>query len=168
MPKALSDDRRLAIEDALRAAEEPKRNEIAERFGVSPSTVTRIAKAIGVEFDRANTKRATEARAADVISRTTSLADRLIDEAHAILDGMHRPYLVYNFGGKDNDYNEHVLDEPPIEVQRNMFTISAIAIDKALKVRQETKGTLGDESAFLSFLGLLVEGESDGVDYSAP
>ena len=30
-------------------------------------------------------------------------------------EGQH---LVYNFGGRDNEYNEHLLDSPPADVKQ--------------------------------------------------
>lgn len=48
------------------------------------------------------------------------IAARLEDEANQLLDDLHKPYLAFNFGGKENDYNEHHFDEPPTE---SKFTI---------------------------------------------
>jgi len=41
---------------------------------------------------------------------------------------------VYAFGGRDNDYNERLLDRPPTTDIRNLMTSFGIALDKHLKL----------------------------------
>lgn len=142
------------------------RNAVAREFGVSPSTVTKYAKAVGADeaFDRSRTETATRARQADLADRAVSLADRLIEKAHGLLDTWDSPYLVYNFGGRDNDYNEHTLDAPPMEVRAKIVTVAAIAIDKALKIKKETTSGSTPASAFEAFMRMI--GGDDPGDMS--
>lgn len=62
------------------------------------------------------------------------LAERLLAEAHSILDDLHKPYLVYNFGGRDNSYEEHTLDAPPMDVRLTAVRTAGIAFDKAARI----------------------------------
>lgn len=43
---------------------------------------------------------------------------------------MEAPSVIYNFGGKDNTYNEKQVSRPPVADQRQLATIAAIALDK--------------------------------------
>lgn len=156
---------RQAVADYLRDNPEAKRNETAEKFGVSPGTVTNISREVGRSFDRAATETATHARKVDVEKRTVELAERLIEEAHKLVDTIDAPYLVYNFGGKDNTYNAKKLRTPPVEVKRAIVTVAAIAIDKALKVRKETTSGAAPSSAFEAFMRML--GGDDTGDMSS-
>lgn len=119
-------------------------NAIARQLGISASSVSTICKANGRTFGRSQTKRATEAKQADLAALHTSLALKMAHAAHETMDAYNKPYLVYNFGGADNSYNEHTLDTPPAEVRRNMMTTAGIAFDKITKARElagETKST---------------------------
>lgn len=62
------------------------RNDVAREHGVSASTVSRIAAANGRSFDRSKTKRATEAKKADVASRRAAFSERLIRLAELSMD----------------------------------------------------------------------------------
>lgn len=63
-------------------------------------------------------------------AQRAELSQRLLDEARRALDDMHRPAKIYNFGGKDNTYNERTVDEPPVGDRRQLATIAAITLDK--------------------------------------
>lgn len=68
----LSDAQREQIIDLARAGR--KRNEIAREVGVSPSTVSRLAQAEGLTFDRTQTEKATKAHVADAKARRATLS----------------------------------------------------------------------------------------------
>src|SRR4051812_25757019 len=50
-------------------------------------------------FDRSATKEATAAKQRDNRAGRAELASRLLDKANAALDDMHKPALVFAFGG---------------------------------------------------------------------
>lgn len=62
------------------------------------------------------------------------LAKKLMVTAHDMLDSLDEPYLVYNFGGRDNSYEEHLLDSAPIEVRLAAVRAAGIAFDKATRL----------------------------------
>lgn len=123
MPRPFTDDERARILQAVKAGK--GRNEIAREHNRSPSSISKIAHAAGLNFDRSKTEVATKAKQADNRARRAELAPRFLDKAEEALDQiagalarMSGPTLVYNFGGRDNTYEEHVLDSPPTEVLR--------------------------------------------------
>lgn len=95
-------------------------NTIAQKVGRSPDTVSRIARSIGHRFGYTNAARAREARSAFSAERRAQLAARATEEAEKLLDELHGEFLVFNFGGRDNTYEEHTLDEPPVDAKRAM------------------------------------------------
>lgn len=121
-----------AVRDAIIAdfGTDKARNAIARDHGVSPSTVTKVAQEVGHEFDRAATKHATQAAVVDNKARRAEISRKFLEKADKLLDQMDQPHLVFNFGGKDNDYNERTLDKPPTADLRNLMTSAAIAFDK--------------------------------------
>lgn len=56
------------------------RNEIARRTGIPNTTVTEIARAIGVKFDRAQTKQALKARLTDLKLAQMGIAEGLSED----------------------------------------------------------------------------------------
>ncbi|KJE23695.1 Helix-turn-helix domain [Frankia torreyi] len=54
-------------------AEGLSRNKIAERLGRSPSTVSKLAQTLGLEFDRAATRAATRAAVVDAAARRAEI-----------------------------------------------------------------------------------------------
>lgn len=75
------------------------------------------------------------------------LAEEMSLAAMELLKARNDKYLVYNFGGKDNTYEEHTLERPPVDVIRNAVTTAGIAFDKATKVVEQTpEGLRGAES----------------------
>lgn len=136
MPR-IPDDVRAAILDDIKAGQK-SRNQIARDHHVGVGSVTNIAKHAGLTdaFDRSSTKNATEAARLDNAALRATTSRRLLEEANRFLDDLHRPHVAFNFGGKDNSYNEREMPEPPIADKRNLMTAAAIAIDKHLAVEK--------------------------------
>lgn len=120
---------------------------IAVELGVSKSTVSRWAKQDGLKFDRARTAEATAAKTIDLAAGRTRLAEKMLARAEEALDDLDKPYIVYSFGGRDNVYNEHKLDKPPVEVKRNVLTMAGITFDKLSRIVEKDPDVTGAESA---------------------
>ncbi len=119
-------------------------NQIAKQLGCSPSTVSRWAKSEGLSFDRSKTAAAVEAHTIDLAEERVLLAKDLMVLARAEIAGLKRPYLVFNFGGKDNTYAEHTLQEAPMDVKRSVTMIAGVAFDKATRIVEKDNGGLDD------------------------
>lgn len=126
----ISDTKRQAIAADIRAGK--ARNQIALDHGVSAGSVTNIAREFELTdaFDRSATKNATEAAVADNKARRAEISRKFLEKADKLLDQMEQPHIVFNIGGKDNVYTEHLMDAPPTADIRNLMTSAAIAFDK--------------------------------------
>lgn len=157
----------MAISDAQRQqvltlhAEGHPRNEIARLVGISAGSVTNICRAHDRSFDRSETKQATAARSVDLAAGRIRLAEKMLKVAEDMIDRIDEPYLVYSFGGRDNDYNEHTLDSAPVEVRRNIITTAGITFDKLTRIVE--KSDTGLEEA-VGVLDVLAEGFRAAAD----
>lgn len=127
MPAPLSSRKRAAILADIQAGQK-SRNQIARDHKVSVSSVTKLAPP--GSFDRSQTKRATEALVVDAKARRAEIGRKFLEKADRLLDQMEQPHIVFNIGGKDNVYTEHLMDAPPTADIRNLMTSAAIALDK--------------------------------------
>jgi hypothetical protein len=110
------------------------RNDIAAAIGRAPATVTKLANQLGLSFDRAATAAATAAKVVDARARRAQLALGLLDDAARLREQLFAEAKVFNFGGRDNSYNETVLDKPPFADQLRIMQAAGTAIDRALKL----------------------------------
>jgi len=134
------------------------RNEIARKTKLGAGTVTKIIKDAGLSFDRADTQAATAAKVIDNKARRAALSERLLVIAGQQLDRIDQPGLVYAFGGKDNDYNEHWQDRPPPADVRNLMTAAAVAIDKhAVLEKLDTDSGAAGARSMLGELGAALQ-----------
>ncbi|MEU8473751.1 helix-turn-helix domain-containing protein [Streptomyces hygroscopicus] len=153
-PRPVTDETRQEVR-ALHA-EGCSRNEIARRLKRSGRTISLIAQDLGLSFDRTATEEATRARQADLAEKRTILAEALIEDAMRLTEQMWEPSTIYNFGGKDNTYEERTVDEPPADAKRQLMTAAGAAIDRSLKLAPPVVGT-GEEDA-KSMLGKIMGG----------
>lgn len=128
------------------------RNDIARETGRAAGTVTKIVTDAGGTFDRSATKAATEARQADLAERRSRLRTKFLTRAEECLDQMDQPHLVFNFGGKDNTYEERTLDRPPVKDIRDLMQAASIATTAEIRISQADVG--GDEAAKSLLVGL--------------
>jgi predicted transcriptional regulator len=127
-------------------------NAIARKLDVSPSTISRWAKAEGLTFDRAQTAMAVRAHTVDMQADRLLLAQKMIVNASDTLDMLEGEFLVYSFGGKENDFNSHVLDAAPIEARRSAQVIAGVAFDKATKVLEKSNEGMGRAESLVDHL----------------
>lgn len=111
---------------------------IAKELGCAPSTVSRWAERAGVSFDRAQTAAAVKAHTVDLAAGRVRLAEKMLAASEAMLDKIDEPYLVYNFGGKDNTFEQAELASAPVEVRRNVITTAGITFDKLTRIVEKS------------------------------
>jgi len=137
------------------------RNAIAREVGRSPGTVSTVVRDAGLSFERgAEVAAATVAKAMDNAARRARLEELLLEDALRLREQLWQPTLVYNFGGKDNTYEEHQLDRPDFGGQNAIMRTVGTAIDKAVRLAEVGKGSQ-DAGPVVSLLGALVDGLRD-------
>lgn len=128
--------------DAQRArelhAEDLSCREIAKALGVVPSTISRWAEREGLAFDRSRTAAATKAHTVDLAAARIRLAEKMQAATEDMLDRIDDPYLVFNFGGKDNTFESRELDSAPVEVRRNIIATAGITFDKLTRIVEKS------------------------------
>jgi transposase-like protein len=139
-------------------------NAIARELGCSPSTVSKWAKENNLTFDRSQTALAVRAHVIDMAESRTLLAQKLLVIAHDLADSVDKPFLVFAFGGKDNEYNEHELVHAPVEAVRNIVTTAGIAFDKASKVIETSPEGLAESVSVLDRIESQLDAEFDPAD----
>jgi phage repressor protein C with HTH and peptisase S24 domain len=130
----IPDDVRAAVADEMRQrhAGKPTVREIATQFGISTRSVQTIATELGVHSESAHavTKNANDQVRRSNAQRRADISALFAQRAEEALMAMRAPAVIFNFGGKDNTYNEKNVEQPPTADQRNLMTIAAIAMDK--------------------------------------
>jgi len=137
-------------------AEGHSRNEIARRIGRGGRTVTRIAAELGLDFDRARTAAATEAKMIDAKARRAAIIEGLYDVAEDEL-----AYLK-----QDEEYRlvEVSLGKPVkyavarLPAQDRKALVSSISTATSAAARLEALDGDPGVDAARSMLGTLAEG----------
>ena len=138
---------------------------IAKELGRSPAAVSRFCaqQAPPLSFDRAQTSAATEAKVADAKARRAALQLHLLDDAEKLRLQLWKRTVAFNFGGKDNTYNEHELDQPTFADQLKIMQATGIAVDRSLKLAEHDSD--GAEQV-RSLLGGIAEALGLGPDHA--
>ena len=111
------------------------RNEIARQIQRSGKTVSRLAAEQGLTFERGpEVAAATEARKVDAKARRAALALKLIDDAERLREQLFAPTLVYNFGGRDNIFEQAMIPKPSARDQQALMNAIGAAIDRSVKL----------------------------------
>lgn len=110
------------------------RNAIAKAIGRSNAAVTKIAKAEGLTFDRTTTMQATEAARADAAKLRAQLELDYLDDAQHLRRRIRQQYLVFEWGGKDHEYAEKLITEPPPTEQYRLMQASVAAANASLRI----------------------------------
>lgn len=114
------------------------RNEIARQLNRGQRTVSNLAAAMGLTFDRAyRTGAATEARKMDAAARRAELALQLLDDVEKLRARAWAPYEVT--GNSVDGPVSITIDLPPLRDAKDAYVAVAVAIDKHLAlVRHDT------------------------------
>lgn len=130
------------------------RNDIARALKRSGASISKACVDMGLPFDRTAVQMATEARKADAAARRALLEIAYLEEAHRLVEEVRAPAVVYNFGGKENTYEERLHDEPDAASKLKLMQASGVAVDRALRIAEHDAET-GMEQArsMLSALG---------------
>lgn len=131
------------------------RNAVARELKIAPSVVTGIAQSEGLTFDRSSSAAAVAARQSDLKVRRVALIDELMSKAEDHLVAIDQPFLAFNFGGKDNTYEEHELDRAPTGDLLNLHRAASLALKDARElIRDDDDEGVGDAESLLMNLVL--------------
>lgn len=147
-----------ADEEAVRRlhAEGLGRNEIARRLVRSGRTISVIAARLGLEFTTEGTETATRHRMAQLAEKRAILADALTDDALRLTAQMWEPAVVFNIGGKDNEYTEEPVPEPPPADKRALMAAATAAAAQSLRLvppETDTQGLAAVDAWLRDMLG---------------
>lgn len=132
------------------------RNEIARQIGRGQRTVSVLAEEMGLVFDCTWTEEATRHRKAQLEEKRTILAEALTDDALRLSAQVWEPATVFNFGGKENSYNEREVPEPPAADKRALMAAASTAAAQSLRLVPPTVDSGADDAR--SMLGKLFTG----------
>ena len=122
-------------QEALTLYREEGPTAVEAKLGILKGTVTRWAKAAGVETVSVDRTRAgTEAASVYAKARRQELTRLLLEDAHRLREQLWKPARLVNFGGKDNTLNETTLDEPLFVDKKNIMSAVGIAVDRVVKL----------------------------------
>ena len=141
--------------------------EVAREHGRSPSTVSGVARAAGVDVGgRDQTKAATDARLADRARRQGELASALLDDAERLRRELFAPCVerkamtvaLGRGAGSKVEIVDVLRDQPTHEAQARIMVAIGIAVDKVLAISNaENAGR--DDSAVDGWLLYVVGGQ---------
>lgn len=150
------------VEDAERAeiirlhGEGYGRNEIARLTRRAQRTVSIICAEEGLVFDTTMTEDATRHRQAQLAALRTDTAMDLHLDGMKLTQQMWEPCTIYNFGGKDNTYEDHDVDQPPPIDKKSLMAAAGIAFEKSMKLVPPVTETGEDDAR--SMLGKVMTG----------
>jgi len=140
------------------------RNAIARELRIAPSSVSGIARDERLTFERASdTASAAAARAHDLKVRRLTLIEELFSKAEDHLVAIDQPFLAFNFGGKDNTYEEHTLDRPPASDILSLHRSASLALKDARELIRDDddEGVAEAESMLMNLILELGLNEDD-------
>lgn len=137
-------------------------NQIARELKIAAASVSKIARRAGLAFDRTATELATRARTIDLAEMRTTLLRKMAVASSEMLDELDGPYLVYSFGGRENTYEEHLLDTPPVEVRRSAITTAGLTVDRVSRyLDNRPDGNLAEVDSMLDRLEAHMEADAE-------
>jgi hypothetical protein len=69
---------------------------------------------------------------ADSAARRAETSRRFLEKSNELLDMMDQPHVAFNFGGRDNTYEEHMFAKPPVDALRTLMAAAAQAFGQHL------------------------------------
>jgi hypothetical protein len=163
MPRAIPDATRRKIEEALRAREKTgdSQGKIARRFKVAGSTVNKIAREIGVSFDRSSTQNATAAVEADAERLRSEIMLLGYQRGLAFLKATDTAYKIHSWGDFGRTLYEAEVERPPAADIRHLVGAAKMAIDTAENIRNARRSDNSDDSLWKAFMRQVVGDRAD-------
>lgn len=110
------------------------RNDIATELNRSGSTISKIAKDLGLSFNREQVKAATEAKVADARARRAALMNQYLDDAERLRQQIWEPHEYRDHGGRDFVAQKWTQPEPTAADKLKLMQASTTATASSLKL----------------------------------
>jgi len=167
----IDDDTRAAILDDIRVGKSCRG--IAKEYGVSPGSVTNIAREAHLNdaFERTSTEKATRAKQADNKSRRAQLAADLLSDAERLRKQLWEPTTIGAFGGREGDWHTADVKEPPFADKRAILSSVQTAIRSHTELEKvDSTGSSDDAVSMLGDLASKLKRawEADGAGEPPP
>lgn len=133
------------------------RNDIAREIGRSPSTVTKLARELGLAFDRTATAAATHAKVLDAKAKRAALMNDYLDDAQRLRQQLWEPHEYRDHGGKDFVEARWTQPEPTAADKLKLMQASTTAAHSSLRL------DLHDGDASIEQVGSLLGGLFDSL-----
>jgi hypothetical protein len=141
------------------------RNEIAAAIGRSAGIVTKIARELGLSFNRAMTAEAVEARRIDMAARRAVLADNLLSDAEALREQMWEPCKYWEWGGRSHTYAEVTVEEPTPTDKWRLMSAATTASQGSMKIELHDVGQNVDNAkSMLSALAAGLQAVAESIN----
>jgi transcriptional regulator with XRE-family HTH domain len=138
--------------------------QIAKQLGVAPSTISRWAEREGLVFDRAQVAAATRAHTIDLAAGRIRLAEKMLSATEDMLDTLDDPYVVYNFGGRDNTYEEHTFqDGAPVDVRKTVIQSAGVTFDRLTRIVEKSNPELESAEGILDMSAAMFEAAAERI-----
>lgn len=131
------------------------RNDIAREIGRSPSTVSKLAKELGLSFDRTKTAVATAAKVNDAKARRAQLQLDLLGDAERLRRQLWEECEYIDHGGKDFNEARWTQPEPSSADKLKLMQAAKLALDGSLRLDQHDGD--GSNETVGSLLGALFD-----------
>lgn len=106
----------------------------AKLIGRAVSSTRLASVRLGLSWERSKTAAATAAAQTDMAAQRAQLAADLLQDAKRLREQMWQPAVVFAFGGRDGDYSEHRVTEPPAADKRTLMQASQAALTAHLRL----------------------------------
>lgn len=100
------------------------------------SGISKASKRLALTWDRTRTAEATRAKVVDAKARRADLALKILEDAERLRAQLWQPVTVFNFGGKDNTFAEHTLNQPPHADQLKLVQAVSTAVNAYGRLEQ--------------------------------
>jgi transposase-like protein len=158
----ITEDDKRRVRDLHAAGE--SRNAIAEAIGRSGASVSKIAKELGLSFDRSKVKAATEAKVADARARRAALQLNLLADAERLRTQLWQPHRYIDHGGKEFVRVEWTQDEPSPTDKLKLMQAATTAANTSMRL--DDHDTVGDDvDEAKSMIGALAAGLQAAYDH---
>jgi transposase-like protein len=119
--------------------------QIAKQFGRATQTISNIARDAGHSFGQTNAEHARAVKAVYDSERRARIIANELEAIERLQAQRFAETLVYNFGGRENTYNEHMIAEPDFRSKRDLTAAISTAVKTVMELDRAEQANSADE-----------------------